>query len=230
MGVRQIKAAETEAALKTAARQLFAEQGYLNTKITDITTTAGRATGSFYDHFASKEELLQALVADMNAHADGTIAEEAHPEEHHLTDRAQLRAHIGTAWIVLRDHLPVVVALMQSAMTDNLAAGRGWRSLLEDTDLLRQHLEALADKGHPLPGTPELVAAAMGAMLSMFGYALLTAGEFAPEVSEEQIVDMLTGLLLYGLTGPRPEADEEADEQADEAEAAVELQEPVAVG
>lgn len=209
MGVRQEKAAETEAALKTAARQLFAEQGYLNTKITDITTTAGRATGSFYDHFASKEELLQALVSDMNAHADATIAAEAHPEDHDLRDKGQLRAHIGTAWIVLRDHLPVVVALMQSAMTDNLAAGRGWRSLLEDTDILRQHLEAIEEQGHPLPGSPEMVGAAMGAMLSMFGYALLTAGEFAPRATEEEIVDMLTGLLLYGLTGPPRESDEE---------------------
>jgi AcrR family transcriptional regulator len=210
MGVRRDRSAQTEAALKDAARRQFVERGYLNTKITDITAAAGRATGSFYDHFASKEELLQALLADLRGQASDHFAGEDHPP-HDLTDAGQLREHVGIAWHVMRDNRPVMVALLESALAGGPAAGDLWRMLARDTAALRDHLEYLADQERPLPGDPTLVAAAMGGMMSMLAYALppladpddAAEPEDNPRYSDEEVVDTLTALLLNGLAGQR---------------------------
>ena len=60
--------------------------------------------------------------------------------------------------------------------------------------MLRQHLEHLRDRGHPLPGDPELIGAAIGAMLSTLNHAL-------PPLGDDRVIDALTDLLLHGLSG-----------------------------
>ncbi|CAM5545026.1 TetR/AcrR family transcriptional regulator [Streptomyces fumanus] len=196
---RKERAAQTRAALLDAARGLFSERGYLNTKITDITAAAGRSTGSFYEHFADKDELLQALLTEMEAAIDERMVGLEHPRDHDLTDRDQLRDHVGVAWKVMRQNRPVTLALFQAMVADDPGTGRAWRDLREQTGTIREHLEYLVERGHRLPGDPEFIAAAIGAMLVTLNYAVLTppGGE-----DDQQVVDTLTDLLLHGLAGP----------------------------
>ncbi len=201
MGARRARAAETELALKEAARRLFVERGYLNTKISDIAAAAGRATGSFYDHFASKEVLLAALLADLRGDASAQMRgpQHAHPPDHDLTDAGQLHDHLAVAWRVMRENLPVVVALHEATLTGGDAPEQAWRTLVTETDMLRDHLEHLRGRGHELPGDPTLIAAAMGGMLSSLALALLRSP--APAYSDAEVLATLTGLLLTGLRG-----------------------------
>ncbi len=51
------KRQRTRAALLDTAIHVFAENGIHNTKISDITDTAGMANGTFYNHFKDRDEL-----------------------------------------------------------------------------------------------------------------------------------------------------------------------------
>jgi AcrR family transcriptional regulator len=48
-----------------AAVELFAQQGYDGTSVTQVITRAGVAKGGFYHHFASKEALLYEVYGDL---------------------------------------------------------------------------------------------------------------------------------------------------------------------
>ncbi len=53
--------------LLSAAEQLFGERSYRRTSVAGICARAGMATGSFYAHFSSKEDIFAAVVRRINA-------------------------------------------------------------------------------------------------------------------------------------------------------------------
>ncbi|HEY71183.1 MAG TPA: TetR/AcrR family transcriptional regulator [Anaerolineae bacterium] len=58
----QMRAQSRERIIR-AARQLFAERGYFKCKVSDIAQRAEMSQGNVYWYFRSKEELLQAVLA-----------------------------------------------------------------------------------------------------------------------------------------------------------------------
>ena len=204
VGVRKARSAETEAALKEAAKRVFARTGYLKAKITDITAEADRAAGSFYSHFSSKEVLLEALLVDMLAESDDRVAEPGHSPD--FTDPEAVRWHVATYWRFVNANRPVVVALSQAAMVDERFARR-LRQLLEPNLLdIAHHLEHIRAAGGQLPGDPLVVASALISLISQFAATWLL-GEGVPaalgrELSDEEAVDTLTRFILHGISGP----------------------------
>ena len=60
------RGAATRERLLVAAEQVFADLGYHEASIVKITEAAGIAQGTFYLYFASKQEIFEELVRDLN--------------------------------------------------------------------------------------------------------------------------------------------------------------------
>jgi AcrR family transcriptional regulator len=196
-GTRKARAAETEAALKEAAKRVFGQVGYLRTKITDITAEADRAAGSFYSHFDSKEQLLEALLVDILAEGDRRAAMPDHDPD--FSSLEAVRWHVAQYWTFVTGNSAVILALQQAAMVDEHFAGRQRELMAPMLRDLAAHLEYVRAAGGHLPGQPLAVAAAMVALMSQYAYSWLT--DRGPRPSADEAVDMLAGLMLHGIMG-----------------------------
>ena len=104
---------DTRQRILDIAVDLFIEQGYAGTSVRDISERLGMTKGSLYYHFASKEEVLNALVAPL------------------LEDLDQFVLDAGAAGKIDRDLLERLVnllAALQRSLADSsdpLAALRG---------------------------------------------------------------------------------------------------------
>lgn len=72
--------AQSRAQILTAARRLFAKQGYFACRVSDIAREADMSQGNIYWYFSSKEEVLTAVLAQ-GFEAVGAVLQEAasHP-------------------------------------------------------------------------------------------------------------------------------------------------------
>lgn len=216
-GSRKARAAETEAALKEAAKRVFVRVGYLRAKITDITAEADRAAGSFYSHFEGKEQLLEALLVDMLAEGDRRAALAEHDPD--FSSLAAVRWHVAQYWTFVTSNSAVILALQQAAMVDEHFARRQRELLAPTLQDMAAHLEYVRAAGGQLPGEPLAVAAAMVALMSQYAYSWLVDdrpladAETAPtggaqgkpgrsrRPTADQAVDMLAAFILHGIMG-----------------------------
>lgn len=199
---RKEKAAETEAALKAAATRLFGERGYLSTKITDITREAGRAAGSFYNHFSGKEDLLAALLKDLADAGDEAAEEPGHSSD--FTDPAAIRYHLRSLWTFYRENAGAMLAVRQAAMVDEGFGATMRQFSKAQQDELHDHLDTIvASPEMKLPGTPDLSVSMMTLLLDAFAHQWLLgpATEGARRPDDDEAIEALTRFIYRGLTG-----------------------------
>jgi AcrR family transcriptional regulator len=127
------KKARTRAALLAAARALFASRGMEQTTIAEIAEHADVATGSFYNYFASKERLLEALLEEELSGQRELISRRQDQVEDPAEKISIAHRHLvlvgksdpDWAWLILRLDVPyrAAWATLGQAAAENLNAG-----------------------------------------------------------------------------------------------------------
>ncbi len=184
----------TRAQLIDAARRVFEEKGYADTRIGDITAEAAVAHGTFYTYFESKHELFREvvgiLVSDFVTEARSVPLVGYSPAE-----RIE-RANRGYLW-AYRRNARLMGVLEQAAVMDpdvreiRLDARHTWVKRAEKA-IHRMQLEGQV----PAHIDPYYAANALGSMVDRFAFVWLVLGE---PFEEQQAVETLTQLYCGAL-------------------------------
>lgn len=187
----------TRAALVAAARQVFESDGFVDARISDIARTAGVASGSFYTHFDSKEEIFSEVVAQvreemLHPHVRARAGSDDPRDWIAAANREYLRAYHRNARLM--------AALEQVSRVDQqFAALRAERAAafidrnaalirdLQDRGLVAAHLDA------------RVAALALSSMVSRMASLVFVEGE---KIDIETLLETLNWIWFNALQLP----------------------------
>jgi AcrR family transcriptional regulator len=192
----------TREAFLEAAKQVFAEKGYFNTKITDISSAAGKSPGSFYNYYDNKESLLEDLAADFIGKVLGRAK-----HVHRGDPYGNIKEIVTVYWNTYKEYVPTLIGLFQLSMTDA-------RFMAKWQELRRQGVENVIGgirKAHRdgfARGIDEhAFASAIMSMLDFFCWTWLANGGepgFGP-IDDEVAIETLSQVWYRSLYFPAAE-------------------------
>ncbi|MBV9072991.1 MAG: helix-turn-helix transcriptional regulator [Acidobacteria bacterium] len=141
-GRRERRRRETRARIFEAAMRLFAQRGFANTPVEEITEAADVAKGTFFNYFPTKESILEALAerqigvikaSELEAAAASSVYPVLHRMIHRLADKP------SSSQLLVR-------SLIGVALTNNTLSKFIGRVL----ELGRSHLAKIIERGQEL--------------------------------------------------------------------------------
>lgn len=152
---RDQQAEERRRQLLDTALALFAQRGFDNTTVKELSEAAGVAQGLVYHYFRSKEELLFAVL-ERQSFLPELRRLLAVPPDQPAAEVLQAVAHDFSALLAEREPLLRLVA--REAQTDPRVAAALQRLIRESVELLAGYLAARIRAGELRPHDPSVTA------------------------------------------------------------------------
>ena len=191
------KGRATDEAFKEAARVVFARDGYLNAKISDIAEAAGRSPASFYNYYDTKADLLIALAEEFNAEATSLAVL---PFRAGLARPEALREAVAGFWRTYAKRRGELIGIFQAAMVEGRFRDRWLELRGEAITRIAGEVRAAQAQGY-CPGVdPVLTASALSAMLEHFCYIWLgQGGEKDVAFDDERALDAVATIWVQAV-------------------------------
>jgi AcrR family transcriptional regulator len=187
----------TRQRLLDAAKKVFKERSYPESRVDDITREAGTSHGAFYLYFANKAEVLEALAIE-TAERMYTLADELEGMKRGEAGFEQLRGWMEHFIDNYEENSPVVVAWMSARPQDERFDTLGREVLAKFAGRIAHTIHASDANGDRHPVNPGVAAVALVAMLERFCYYWLVRGG---GFNREDVVDTMAAIWHQGIFG-----------------------------
>jgi AcrR family transcriptional regulator len=187
------KGLATRAAILDAAHNVFKTMGYYGGSVSEITRSCGLSMGSFYQYFKDKEqvflELNDLILARFIARTEA-ISPNDGPFE------AKLKETVRLLYRHSRENFAFHKILGESELIDRVTIGY-YETIAR---YIRQFLRREAQAGRIRALDPNVIA------YGLIGICYFHTLDWGPreEFSEKQVVDLITGFCLRGISGEAP--------------------------
>jgi AcrR family transcriptional regulator len=199
--IRDQQRAFTRRRLMEVAQQLFAAQGYSETRVDDIAHAAGASRATFYLHFKSKSELMSAVVDAVAPVAVGSyrvldeLLAEGGPQ---LPER--LRAWLGEWLERWTNEAQASHSLLQATMLEPEVE-------LHYLRLSETLIDALVGYFGRLPAGQRAAARERALMLEIMTQRIFAlAGRSRLPMAEDRLLDILTEFWVQVFVADPPES------------------------
>jgi AcrR family transcriptional regulator len=203
MGLRERKRQQTRQELITAAMRLFEEKGYEQTTVAEIAAAAGVSTKTFFNYFASKDEVLfphlsrriDAAIALIEQRGPGAPVAEVlvAAMQHMLADALTEEVDGGLAAV----RLPMIMSVPA------VQAATLHRYFMAETQLARALQRAYSDTLDPAAAAA-VIGSVMGAAIAA-ALVCLQDGDTAERL--RGAVERAIGIAIRGVHNIGPSAD-----------------------
>jgi AcrR family transcriptional regulator len=197
-GPRSRKGVETRARLLAAAKEIFEESGFLDTRISDIAERAGLSHGSFYHYFDSKEEVFrevaEAVENRLSAPLGDVILDPASTATPAVRIREAIRLHMES----YRREARIMGVIEQVSRYDEQVRAARFRRHRYYGEQVEESIRRL--QRHGLVDNkldPVIASAALGSMTTRFPEMWLVEGLL--DCSFEDGVEQLARVFINGL-------------------------------